>query len=73
MADATFKAEEMTIGYHPEGFRIDKTASPLDRYTQWTIQPDGHWSQPKAVCFHSLPLDGWIKCESFDWTDDPLN
>jgi hypothetical protein len=65
MAD-TFKAAEIQIGYHPEGYRIDKTASAMNLYTRWEIK-DGKWGNPKSVCFDSLPQDGWIKADSFDW------
>ena len=27
--DKTFKATDIQIGFHPEGYRIDKTASPI--------------------------------------------
>jgi len=64
----TFKATEITIGYHPDGYRIDKTASPINRYTKWRIQPDGQWTEASPVCFHSLPAQGWHKCEAFDWS-----
>jgi len=63
----THKAEDIKTGYHPGGFRIDKTASPINRYTKWDIAPDGSWTNLKPVCFHSLPEDGWIEVESFDW------
>lgn len=63
----TFKAGEINIGYHPDGYRIDKTASPMNRYTQWNVLADGKWEKPDPVCFDSLPQDGWIKAESFDW------
>lgn len=59
MTHKDIKAEDVTIGSHPDGYQIDKTASPMDRYTRWTIQPDGTWSDPKPVCFHSLPPDRW--------------
>ncbi|MEN8126960.1 MAG: hypothetical protein ABFR90_04050 [Planctomycetota bacterium] len=56
----TLKADGVTVGYHPAGYRIDKTAAAMDRYTQWQI--DGNkWHSPKPVCFHSLPEDGWIQ------------
>jgi len=54
---------EIDTGYHPLGFRIDKGADPLNRYTKWTIDSDGNWINSKPVCFHSLPTDGWIKEE----------
>jgi len=61
------KAGEIETGYHPQGYRIDKTTGPLNRYTRWTITPDGRWIDPKPVCFHSLPPDGWLKTDTFDW------
>jgi hypothetical protein len=61
------KATDIQIGYHPEGYRIDKTASPLNRYTQWDVLTAGKWVNPKPVCFHSLPRNGWHKINSFDW------
>ncbi len=66
----TFKAEEIEIGYNPEGFRIDRTASPLNRYTRWVLTPEGRWIEPKPVCFDSLPEDGWVKAEGFEWDRD---
>ncbi len=61
----TYLATEIDIGYHPQGYRIDKSAEPLDRYTRWSISPSGEWSAPVPVCFHSLPESGWVKVESF--------
>ena len=57
----TFKAEEIRIGFHPAGYRIDKTASPMDFYTKWQITPEGEWINPKPTCFHSMPPEGWYK------------
>ncbi len=65
--EETFKAEDIHIGYHPDGYRIDKTASPINKYTKWEFGPDGGWKGGKPVCFHSLPESGWIKAEKFDW------
>ena len=62
----TLKANEVTVGFHRDGYRIDKTAAAMDRYTQWQID-GGKWHSPKSVCFHSLPEDGWIAKEKFDW------
>ena len=39
--DKTFKATDIQIGFHPEGYRIDNTASPIDFYTKWQITPEG--------------------------------
>ncbi len=66
--EPTVKADHVEIGYHPSGFRIDRTASPMNRYTRWTIAADGEWEKPEPVCFHSLPDDGWVKAECFDWS-----
>jgi hypothetical protein len=60
-----YKANEIEIGFHPAGFRIDKTTSPMNRYTKWDISADEHWFNPKPVCFDSLPQEGWIKVDSF--------
>ena len=64
----TFEVTQITIGYHPQGYRIDKTASAMNRYTKWQIQSDGQWKEPTPVCFDSLPVQGWYKCEAFDWS-----
>ena len=64
-----FKATEIDIGYHPDGFRIDKTASPLNFYTRWEISREGKWKNPTPVCFDSLPVEGWIKVDSYDWNE----
>jgi len=69
MKSEEYNAEEINIGFHPEGFRIDKTASPLNRYTKWSIGEDGEWRNPGPVCFHSLPENGWRKAERFDWNE----
>jgi hypothetical protein len=61
------KANEVEIGYHPDGYRIDRTTSPINRYTKWTIQPDGKWKNMTPVCFDSLPRSGWIKVTAFAW------
>jgi len=63
----TFKAVAIDIGYHPDGYRIDKTASAMNRYTQWKISTNQEWKNPKPVCFHSMPEDGWLKDKSFNW------
>lgn len=61
--DDTFKASDVKKGFHPDGYRIDKTVSPLDFYTKWEITPEGTWTNPKAVSFHSMPQEGWHKLE----------
>ena len=63
----TFTAAQIQIGYHPDGFRIDKTAQPLNRYTKWEIANPNQWKNPTPVCFDSLPPEGWTKVDSFDW------
>ncbi|MBN1603181.1 MAG: hypothetical protein JW915_16350 [Chitinispirillaceae bacterium] len=65
-----YEANEIDLGYHPTGFRIDKGADPLNRYTQWTIDNDGKWINSKPVCFHTLPADGWIKIENDSRTEN---
>ena len=65
--DKTFKAAEITVGFHPDGYRIDKSASPMNMYTKWEILPDNHWHNPKPVCFDSLPQDGWVVTDKFEW------
>lgn len=69
----TYSADEIEIGYHPDGYRIDKTASPMNRYTKWTILGSGEWTNPEPVCFHSFPADGWHKAERFDWNSVSAN
>lgn len=69
MSDITWPATEITTGYHPSGFKIDKTTDPLNRYTLWTIKDDGKWVDAKPVCFHSLPEDGWIKLDKINWNE----
>jgi hypothetical protein len=59
--NSTFKASEIQRGYHPDGYRIDKTASPMNFYTKWQITPEGKWIDPKPVSFHSMPQEGWYK------------
>lgn len=59
MTEKTVKAGEVRIGYHPEGYRIDKTAAPMDYYTKWQITPDGEWTDPRPTCFDSMPPEGW--------------
>ena len=68
--EPTFKAEEIEVGFHPDGYRIDKTASPMRRYTRWTITADHRWTQATPVCFDALPQEGWKRAEQFDWAQD---
>ena len=65
--DITFRPDEIDIGFHPNGYRIDKTASPMNRYTKWQFSPGKRWCNPRPVCFDSLPQSGWIKIDKFDW------
>jgi hypothetical protein len=67
--DKSFKVTEIETGFHPEGYRIDKTASPMDRYTKWEILPGDKWQNPKPVCFESMPDSGWFKKDKFDWNN----
>jgi len=65
--DQTFDATEIEVGFHPAGYRIDKTASAMERYTRWSMTLGKEWSDPKPVCFDSLPQEGWFKKDKFDW------
>ena len=65
--EQTFTATEIEVGFHPAGFRIDKTASAMNRYTQWQVLPGKGWCAPKPVCFDCLPSAGWFKKDKFDW------
>jgi len=63
----TFNATEIEVGFHLAGYRIDKTASPMKRYTRWQILQGNQWRNPQPACFDSLPQEGWIKKDRFDW------
>ncbi len=65
-----YKVNEINIGCHPDGYRIDKSASPMNLYTKWRISEDGRWHGCEPVDFDVLPWTGWIKCESFDWDEE---
>ena len=67
--DPVLNAKDVSVGFHPDGYRIDKTASALNRYTKWQITPERGWCDPKPVCFDSLPQTGWIARDSFDWNE----
>jgi hypothetical protein len=67
MMDAALDATEVTIGFHPDGYRIDKAASPMNRYAKWDIQQGNRWCNPKTVCFDSLPQNGWFAKDKIDW------
>jgi len=68
--EKTYKVKEINIGFHPDGFRIDKTTSPINFYTKWQISDDGQWHSCRPVDFDVLPLEGWLECEGFDWDKD---
>ena len=59
--EQTFKATEINIGFHPAGYRIDKTVSPMNLYTKWQISDDDRWHNPEPVDFDALPEDGRFK------------
>ena len=65
--DSLLEAKDVIVGFHPDGYRIDKTTTPMNRYTKWQILSANHWRNPKAVCFGSLPQQGWIPKDKFDW------
>jgi hypothetical protein len=67
MMDPVLDATEVTAGFHPAGYRIDKTASPMNRYTKWEVISGKGWCNPEPVCFDSLPRKGWIAKDKFDW------
>ena len=65
--DPVLEVKDVTVGFHPDGYRIDKTAAPMNRYTKWEIIQGKGWCDPKPVCFHSMPEKGWIATDKFDW------
>jgi len=67
--EQTLDAAEVTIGFHPDGYRIDKTALPMNRYTKWDILPGNKWHNPKPVCFDALPQKGWFAKDRFNWDE----
>ena len=67
MMDPVLRAKDVIVGFHPDGYRIDKTTAPMNRYTKWNIIPGRGWCDPKPVCFDSLPQKGWIAKDKFDW------
>jgi len=67
-----FEATEIDVGFHLDGYRIDKTASPMNRYTKWEILPGNRWVHPIPVCFDSLPERGWFKKDRFNWDEDSM-
>ena len=70
--DPMLDATDVIVGFHPDGYRIDKTASPMNRYTKWEILPGNKWHNPEPICFNSLPKEGWFAKDRFDW-DKPNN
>lgn len=67
--DTVLDAKDVVVGFHPDGYRIDKTTSAMNRYTKWEILKDNHWCNPKPVCFDSLPQQGWVAKDKFDWNE----
>ncbi len=65
--EQVFNAEQITVDFHPDAYRIDKTASPMNRYTKWEILPGNKWRNPEPVCFDTLPKEGWFAKDRFDW------
>jgi hypothetical protein len=72
MMDPALDAKDVLVGFHPDGYRIDTTASPMNRYTKWDILQGNHWCNPRPVCFDSLPRTGWIAADSFEWEDSGI-
>ncbi|MFA6424630.1 MAG: hypothetical protein WCW64_00425 [Phycisphaerae bacterium] len=66
-------SHEVYIGFNPEGYRIDKTSLPMNRYTKWQVVSGKRWFNPVAVCFDSLPKNGWIKVDKFNWDNINMN
>jgi len=71
VTETCFEAAEIDVGFHPDGYRIDKTTSPMNRYTKWEVLPGNRWTHSTPVCFLSLPQKGWIKKDKFDWNKVP--
>ena len=67
--EQTYFIEQIEVGFHPDGYRIDKTASPIGPYTKWEVRSDCQWCNPQAVHIEKLPLNGWIKRDKFVWDD----
>jgi hypothetical protein len=65
--ERTFNAEKINVGFHPAGYKIDKTATPMNRYTKCDILPGNHWCNPKPVCFDSLPQQRCLTKDKFNW------
>jgi len=67
--EQTLDAKEVRVGFHPAGYRIDKTVSAMNRYTKWQTKLGDRWRNPEPVCFDSLPQQGWIAIDKFDWDE----
>jgi len=67
--EQTFKASEINVGFHPDGYRIDKTDSPMNRYTKWQVFQGNQWCNPEPVCFDSFPQQGWFGKDRFHWDE----
>jgi len=65
--DPLLEAKDVTIGFHQDGYRIDNTVEPMNRYTKWQIISGKGWCNPKPTCFNSLPEKGWVAKDRFDW------
>jgi len=65
--EQTLSAEQVTFGFHPDGYRIDKTALSMNRYTKWQVQSGNRWRDPEPVCFDSLHQKGWFAKDKYDW------
>ena len=63
----SYRASEIERGFHYQGYRIDKTAPAMNKYTKWKVNINGRWTNPEPVCFDSLPESGWQKVDNFKW------
>ncbi len=69
MQSTGYGVTEIEVGFHPDGYRIDKTAAPMNRYTKWEIDSGGWWTHPMPVCFDELPANGWFPKDRFNWDE----
>ena len=65
--EQTYFITQIDVGFHPDGYRIDKNDSPIGPYTKWEVHPNGQWCKPQSVRIEDLPLNGWIKTDKFVW------
>ena len=65
--DPMYNARKIKVGFHLDGYRIDKTTSPINWYTKWEILLGRGWCNPQPVSFESLPQEGWIPVDRFNW------